>query len=471
MPPEIAIKTRFAPSPTGFLHVGGARTALFAWAYAKHCGGKFVLRIEDTDQARSTQEAIDAILQGMAWLDLPWDEGPYYQMQRLDRYHEVAEQLIQEGKAYRCTCSLERLEKMREEQKALKQKSKYDGHCREKQLPATETPSVVRLKNALAGTVHFHDLIYGDITVANEELDDFVMLRSDGVPTYNFSVVIDDIDMAITHVIRGDDHINNTPKQLNLYAAMKVTPPFYAHVPMILGPDGKKLSKRHGAASVLEFELDGILPEALVNYLIRLGWAHGDQEIFSREDILRDFDLKAIHKSPATFDREKLLWLNQHYLKTLDPARIAKRLEKVFQRFNIPYQNGPDLETLVLVQAERCRTLNEIVENSRYFYEDFKEYDKKAERQQLIKEHLPQLQLLYEKLNALKEWKKESLHHVIQAVAAELNIGMGKVAMPLRVAVTGNSISPSVDTTLKLLGKERVISRLNRAITFIQNQK
>ena len=458
------IRTRFAPSPTGFLHVGGARTALFSWLYARHLGGEFILRIEDTDQLRSTQEAIQAILDGMEWLGLHWDKGPFYQMRQLERYQAVAEQLIQQSKAYRCTCSKERLESMRAEQMLKKQKPKYDGHCREKSLGEKNQSFVVRFKNPTEGVVSFKDLVYGSITVANSELDDFVMLRSDGVPTYNFSVVVDDNDMEISHVIRGDDHINNTPRQINLYAALGVTVPQYAHVPMILGSDGKKLSKRHGAVSVMQYEQDGFLPEALLNYLVRLGWAHGDQEIFSVEEMIQYFDLSAISKSPATFNNEKLLWLNQHYLKTQNPQTFKAALQKQFKALNINIDKGPALEKVVKAQAERCRTLKEIAEKSTYFYTDSITIDPQAAQKNLTPEQRPQLTLLKTELEALEKWEAPAIHQVIEKVSKALNVGMGKVAMPLRVAVTGNVISPSIDLTLELLGRARSLVRLGEAI-------
>lgn len=311
----MTVRTRFAPSPTGFLHVGGVRTALFSWLYAKRHHGEFILRIEDTDQERSTKESVRAILDGMAWLGMDYDEGPFYQTERYERYKQVAQQFLDEGKAYRCECSKERLEALRTEQLAAKEKPRYDGHCRDKNLPISDKPFVIRFKNPEQGTVTFHDEVYGEIHVANSELDDLILVRSDGHPTYNFAVVIDDIDMKITHVIRGDDHINNTPRQINLFQALKAPIPVFAHLPMILGEDGKRLSKRHGAVSVLQFKELGVLPHALLNYLVRLGWSHGDQEIFSIKEMIECFDLKNVSRGVSSFNYEKLYWLNQHYTK------------------------------------------------------------------------------------------------------------------------------------------------------------
>ena len=321
----IKVRTRFAPSPTGYLHIGGARTALYCWLYARKTQGTFILRIEDTDLERSTPESVQAILDGMQWLGLNYDEGPYYQTKHFARYKEVIQQLIDEGKAYRCYCSKERLEKLREEQTAKKEKPRYDGFCRERTSKG-EGAYVVRFKNPLEGVVEFDDLIRGKLSFANTELDDLIIARSDGTPTYNFTVVVDDWDMKITHVIRGDDHINNTPRQINILRALGATPPFYAHVPMILGSDGKRLSKRHGAVGVMQYREDGFLPEALLNYLVRLGWSHGDQEIFSISELIDYFAIEDINRAPAAFNREKLLWLNQHYMKTSDRDHVAREL-------------------------------------------------------------------------------------------------------------------------------------------------
>ena len=350
------VKTRFAPSPTGYLHVGGARTALFSWLYARHCGGQFVLRIEDTDRERSTQPAIDAILESMQWLDLSWDEGPYYQTKRFDRYKEVIDELIAKGHAYKCYCSKERLEAMREEQMKEGKKPRYDGHCRHDETQhSADEPYVVRFRNPDTGTVAFDDMVKGHIEFQNSELDDFIIQRSDGTPTYNFCVVVDDFDMGITHVIRGDDHVNNTPRQINLYKAMGAAVPVFGHLAMILGDDGTKLSKRHGAVSVMQYREDGYLPEALLNYLVRLGWSHGDQELFSREQMIELFTPEAITKSASSFNTKKLNWINAQYIKTLPVEQVAAELLWHMEREGLNKDNGPDPVLVVKAYAERDR--------------------------------------------------------------------------------------------------------------------
>jgi len=391
----MSIRTRFAPSPTGFLHVGSARTALYSWLYARRMGGKFILRIEDTDQERSTQEATQAILEAMEWLGLDWDEGPFYQTKHFDRYREVAENLLKSNHAYRCYCSKDRLEKLRAEQLENKKKPRYDGHCRDlKQNSSNTDPFVVRFRNPDTGQVVVEDCVHGRVVFQNEELDDLVILRSDGVPTYNFSVVVDDWDMKITHVIRGDDHLNNTPRQINMLKALGETQPIYAHIPMILGSDGKRLSKRHGAVSVQQYRDEGILPEALLNYLVRLGWSHGDQEIFSREEMIQSFDLTNLNNSAAAFNPEKLLWLNQHYLKTEEPAKLAKHLALQMEDLKIDVTKGPKLEDVLIAQRERAKTLREMAEKSKFFYQDFEIIHPEIKEKNLNKETLPALQKL-----------------------------------------------------------------------------
>jgi len=466
----MSVKTRFAPSPTGLLHVGGVRTALYSWLFAKRHQGTFVLRIEDTDQERSTEASIEAILNGMSWLGLDADEGPYYQTQRYDRYRALAQQFLDEGLAYRCTCSKERLEQLREQQLQAKLKPRYDGHCRDKHLGDTQEPHVLRFKNPDSGRVSFKDEVYGDIHVENSELDDLILIRSDGHPTYNFAVVIDDWDMGITHVIRGDDHINNTPRQINLYKALKAPVPLFAHLPMILGEDGKRLSKRHGAVSVLEFREQGILPEALLNYLVRLGWSYGDQEIFSLEEMIQCFDLKNVSRGSAGFNYEKLYWLNQHYLKSSPPKEVAKALSWHFEKAGVDPAQGPDLEALIAVQAERCKSLVDIFEKSLYFYQDELSYDEEAVKKHLRPVVLLPLQSLYTRLEALKEWSREPLQQAINDVSAEFDINMGKIGQPLRVAVTGGSNSPAIDATLALLGRSRSLKRLDYAISRIKER-
>ena len=366
------IKTRFAPSPTGYLHVGGARTALYSWLFARNHGGEFVLRIEDPDLERSTPEAIEAIMDGMNWLNLEWDEGPYYQTKRFDRYNAVIDQMLEEGTAYKCYCSKERLEALREEQMAKGEKPRYDGRCRHShEHHADDEPCVVRFANPQEGSVVFDDQIRGPIEFSNQELDDLIIRRTDGSPTYNFCVVVDDWDMEITHVIRGEDHINNTPRQINILKALKAPVPVYAHVSMINGDDGKKLSKRHGAVSVMQYRDDGYLPEALLNYLVRLGWSHGDQEIFTREEMIKYFTLNAVSKSASAFNTDKLLWLNHHYINALPPEYVATHLQWHIEQENIDTRNGPQLADLVKLLGERCKTLKEMAQSCRYFYEDF----------------------------------------------------------------------------------------------------
>lgn len=373
------IKTRFAPSPTGYLHVGGARTALYSWLFARNHGGEFVLRIEDTDLERSTPEAIEAIMDGMNWLSLEWDEGPYYQTKRFDRYNAVIDQMLEEGTAYKCYCSKERLEALREGQMAKGEKPRYDGRCRHShEHHADDEPCVVRFANPQEGSVVFDDQIRGPIEFSNQELDDLIIRRTDGSPTYNFCVVVDDWDMEITHVIRGEDHINNTPRQINILKALKAPVPVYAHVSMINGDDGKKLSKRHGAVSVMQYRDDGYLPEALLNYLVRLGWSHGDQEIFTREEMIKYFTLNAVSKSASAFNTDKLLWLNHHYINALPPEYVATHLQWHIEQENIDTRNGPQLADLVKLLGERCKTLKEMAQSCRYFYEDFAEFDADA---------------------------------------------------------------------------------------------
>lgn len=463
----MTIKTRFAPSPTGYLHVGGARTALYSWLHARANKGEFVLRIEDTDLERSTQAAVDAILEGMEWLGLNWDEGPYYQTKRFDRYNEVIAKLLEEGKAYKCYCSKERLEALREGQAAKGERQKYDGCCRDAAPRDTDEPYVIRFKMPQDGSVVFDDHVRGRIEIANEELDDLIIARSDGTPTYNFCVVVDDWDMGITCVIRGEDHINNTPKQINILKALGAPIPEYAHVSMILGDDGAKLSKRHGAVSVMQYRDDGYLPEALLNYLVRLGWSHGDQEIFSLDEMVQYFKLDDINKAASAFNTEKLQWLNQHYIKSLDPEYVAGYLQWHMQEQQIDTSNGPTLSAVVTALAERSKTLKEMAEHSRYFYEDFAEFEETAAKKHLRGVALEPLKLVQQKLAALPEWTQEAVHQAIEETAAELDVGMGKVGMPLRVAVTGVGQSPSLDITLFLIGKARCEQRISKAVEFV----
>lgn len=460
------VRTRFAPSPTGMLHVGGIRTALYSWLYARRHNGKFLLRIEDTDIERSTKEAIQVILDGMQWLGLNHDEKIFYQSQHMARYKQVIQRLLNEGKAYRCYCSKERLDDLREKQLAKKLKPRYDGLCSTRDPDNPDQPYVIRFKNPQNGIVSFEDQVHGPITFQNSELDDLIIMRSDGTPTYNFCVVVDDMDMEITHVIRGADHINNTPRQINILQALGAKVPVYAHVPMILGEDGKKLSKRLGAASVLQYRDDGFLPEALLNYLIRLGWSHGDQEIFSVAEMIKLFELIDINKAPSALNTEKLLWLNQHYMKTNTPESVAKHLVQQMEKLTIDPSNGPRLEEIIKIQAERCHTLQEMAQKSRYFYQDITEYDDKAKKF-LTPEIEPVLIYIKEQLQNLNQWSANRIHEIIISATEKFVLKLGKVAQPIRVAVTGSTISPPIDVTLELLGKEKVIARLEQVLLTI----
>lgn len=462
------IKTRFAPSPTGVLHLGGARTALFCWLYTKKMNGSFVLRIEDTDLERSTPESVDAILDGMSWLGLDYDEGPFYQTKRFDRYHEIIDQLIEQGDAYYCECSKQRLETLRESQMAAKQKPRYDGCCRDLGLqPDPAKPRVVRFKNPAQGAVSFNDHVKGRIDVNNSELDDLIIKRSDGSPTYNLSVVVDDMDMNISHVLRGDDHVNNTPRQINILRALKAPVPEYAHVPMILGDDGKRLSKRHGAVGVMEYFEAGYLPQALLNYLVRLGWSHGDQEIFSRQEMIDLFSLDALNRAPSSFNTEKLNWINQQYLMSLPLAEVVALVRQRLERLELDHDPDFDLATIVDLYRQRVVTINELVDSIGYCFQEFKHYDPKAANKVLKAPALEPLQRALRQFSGLESWDAASIHAVIETITEELEVGMGKVGQPLRVAVTGGSFSPPIDQTIELLGKPRSIARIQRAIDYI----
>jgi glutamyl-tRNA synthetase len=462
------IKTRFAPSPTGVLHVGGARTALFCWLYSKKVKGRFVLRIEDTDLERSTPESVQAILDAMQWLGLDYDEGPYYQTQRFERYLEVIKQLVEQGHAYYCECSRERLDVLREQQMAAKQKPRYDGCCRELGLQADSgKPMVVRFKNPQQGVVSFFDHVKGEISVSNAELDDLIIARSDGSPTYNLSVVVDDMDMDITHVIRGDDHVNNTPRQINILNALAAPVPEYAHVPMILGEDGKRLSKRHGAVGVMEYFAAGYLPEALLNYLVRLGWSHGDQEIFTLQEMIDNFSLEGLNKSASSFNTDKLNWVNQQYLVSSPLDSIVQLVKQRLDLLELKYDDSFEFATVVDLYRQRVSTINDLVDSILYCFQEFDTYDAKAAQKVLKAGALEPLQRSLELLAELDSWNAASIHAVVEKVTVELEIGMGKVGQPLRVAVTGGSFSPPIDQTVELLGKARSISRIQRAIDYI----
>jgi glutamyl-tRNA synthetase len=461
------VRTRFAPSPTGYLHIGGARTALFSWAYARRHGGQFILRIEDTDVARSTPEAVEAILDGMKWLDLEHDEGPFYQMQRMERYKAAIARMIAEGHAYHCYTTQDELDALRESQRAANQKPRYDGRWRPapgKVLPAPPegVPPVVRFCNPLDGVVAWDDQVKGRIAIANEELDDLVIARADGTPTYNFCVCVDDWDMGITHVIRGDDHVNNTPRQINILRALGATVPQYAHLSMILGDDGQKLSKRHGAVSVMQYDEDGYLAEAVINYLARLGWSHGDEEVFSREQFVQWFDLDHITPSAAQFNTEKLRWLNAHYMKLADNARLGSDIASRLARRGVDPESGPALEPLIALYKERAATLVELTDALEAFYIDL------HIAPEMLAQHLNDpargaLRALAGRLETC-DWNKAALAQAIKETCAECGLKMPQVAIPLRVALIGQPQTPSIDAVLEAFGRERVLARLARVV-------
>ncbi|PCI38626.1 MAG: glutamate--tRNA ligase [Thiotrichales bacterium] len=462
----MTIRTRFAPSPTGMLHLGGVRTALYAWLLARHHGGEFVLRVEDTDQERSTKPAIDAILAGMKWLGLDFDGKVVYQTSRLDIYKKSVDELLEKDLAYRCTCSQERLHALREEQLSNKQKPKYDGHCRELNLAHTDQPHVIRFKTPLDGEVSWCDLVHGKITINNSELDDLVIMRGNGMPTYNFAVVVDDADMEITHVVRGDDHINNTPRQLHIFKALNKPIPKFAHLPMILGKDRKKLSKRDAACDVMEYQKQGFLKEAVLNYLVRLGWSHKDQEIFSVEELINLFDITDVHAKACVFDTEKLNWLNQHYLKTLPTSVIEQRLEFHLELAKLHLTNQPPLSELIPVIAPRVKTLQEFVVAIRFFYEDVTEFSYEA-KTYLSSDSKATLLAVHDYLQQLEIWEVAELKQGIKDLLEKLSLKMPQLAKPLRVAITGSLNSPDIATTLYLLGKQKVLQRILSAIKLI----
>jgi glutamyl-tRNA synthetase len=465
---SMSVVTRFAPSPTGYLHVGGARTALYSWLYAKRNNGKFILRIEDTDLERSTPEAVQAILDGMEWLGMKGDGEIFYQTKRFELYKEFVQKLVDEDKAYKCYCSKERLDALRAEQESNGQRTEYDGKCSHgAQAPSADARYVVRFRNPKEGSVKWTDAIRGDMEISNSEMDDMIILRTDGSPTYNFCVVIDDWQMGMTHVVRGEDHLINTAKQINIFEAFAATVPTYAHCSMILGDDGKKLSKRHGAVGVMQYRDDGYLPQALINYLVRLGWSHGDQEIFTLDELFNLFDIKDINKSASAFNTEKLNWMNQEYMKSLPASEVANHLVWHFENQSVDTTNGPKLASIVEIQAERVKTLKEMAEISAYFYQDFEQLDEKAAKKHLRPVAKDALVLVQQKLAAITEWTGDNIQAAINLTAEELDVGMGKVGMPLRVAATGSGNSPSLDVTLVLLDKSKVISRIDVALEYI----
>ncbi|MBN2606595.1 MAG: glutamate--tRNA ligase [Thiotrichales bacterium] len=465
------VKTRFAPSPTGYLHIGGVRTALYSWLYAKQKGGDFILRIEDTDLERSTQESVDVIMEGMEWLGLSHSEGPYYQTQRFDRYKAVIQQLLDNDLAYYCYATPEELDAMREQQRERGEKPRYDGRYRDfKGTPPEGVKPVIRFKNPLDGDVVIDDIVKGKVTVSNKELDDLIIARSDGTPTYNLTVVVDDWDMNVTHVIRGDDHLNNTPRQINLYHALGASLPRFAHIPMVLGQDGSRLSKRHGAVSVLQYKEEGFLPEALLNYLVRLGWSYKDQEVFTIDEMVEYFDLEKVNSAPSTFNAEKLLWINQQHIQNTPIDNLVKNLTPFMEAKGLDITQGPDISKVADLLRERAKTLVEMANGAVYFYQDYETFDEDAAKKHLRGVAEEPLRKVQEKFAALSDWSKEAIHHAIEATAAELEVGMGKVGMPLRVAITGGGQSPSIDATAELIGQQRCVDRITLAIEYIQQR-
>jgi glutamyl-tRNA synthetase len=465
------VKTRFAPSPTGYLHLGGARTAIFNWLFARHHGGRFLLRIEDTDRERSTEESVKEILEAMRWLGMDWDEGPFRQTERMDLYKKAAQRLLDEGKAYYCYCTPEELESMREEALAKGLPPRYDGRCRDRVSPPPDAPPpVIRFKVPQEGEMVVHDLVKGDVTFPNSQLDDFIIVRSDGTPTYNFVVVVDDAEMGLTHVIRGDDHLNNTPKQILLYEALGYDLPQFAHVSMILGPDHTRLSKRHGATSVLAYRDEGYLPEALFNFLVRLGWSHGDQEVFTIDELIEYFDLDAVSSAAAVYNPDKLLWLNAQHMKMADDERLADELLTFLEREGV-VSSPPDKEWLKRVVAslkERAKTLKEMAQMARFYFEDPQEYDEKGRKKFLRPSVVPLLRDLICELGQLVDFGEKEVEEAFVGVLEKHGLKLGKLAQPVRVAITGGTVSPGIFEVVSILGKDVVLRRLNRAVDLIE---
>ena len=464
----MTIKTRFAPSPTGYLHIGSARTALYSWLFAKHNKGVFVLRFEDTDFERSTTSSVKGILDGLQWLGLKWNEGPYFQSKRLKYYINIIHSMMASGQAYKCYCSSDRLEELRKNQILQGKKPRYDGKCRDHKIYDSENISyVIRFRNPEQGQVVFYDEIRGKIIFENKELDDLIILRSNGIPTYNFCVVIDDRDMKITHVIRGEDHINNTPRQINILKSLGAAIPIYAHVSMITDSSGKKLSKRNNVIDVMEYHKEGYLPEAILNYILRLGWAHGNQEIFSRDEMKKLFRLEGLSKSASCFNIKKLLWYNHYYINKLSVDYIAQCLEYHFKVENIDISDGPILTKIIKILSHRCNTLKEIVQLSSYFYQEFDYLKNDITRKYLNINNMIILKEISEIIKKISVWSIGNLSDSIRLLSIKLNISLSSVAMPIRFAVTGAVISPSIDTTMYFIGKNRVLLRINKAMHYI----
>lgn len=450
------------------LHLGSIRTALFSWLYARHSGGEFVLRIEDTDRERSTPENVDAIIDGMAWLGLDYDEGPYFQSERFDRYADVIEQWLASGIAYHCYCSKDELEAVRAGQMERGEKTRYNGACRNRTEPRPGVSPVVRFRNPDDGTVTVTDAVRGRVEFQNRELDDLIIARSDGTPTYNFSVVVDDHDMKISHVIRGDDHLNNTPRQMNMLSAMGAEPPCYAHLPMILGPDGAKLSKRHGAVDIRDYRSEGYLPSAMLNYLVRLGWSHGDTELFSLQEMIELFDVADVNQSASSFNPEKLLWVNQQHIKMLPATELGNAVRPYLEAIGLDPDDGPDLSQLAEGYRERATTLQELAASARYCFEDTGEIDAKSAKKHLRPVVLEPMRAALEQFQELSSWEREAINDVIESVAKQFDMNLGKLGQPIRVAVTGGPVSPPIDVTVWLVGQQRTVSRMASAIERIE---
>ena len=463
------IITRFPPSPTGYLHIGGARTALFNWLYARHMKGSFILRIEDTDAVRSTRESVDAIFEALEWLEIDWDEGPFYQSRRFDIYNEYIQKLLDSGSAYYCTCSAEKLEKMRKKAMEVGGKPRYDGTCRQKGLSRVDN-AVVRFKAPVSGNTVLEDVIKGNIVFQNEELDDFIIARSDGSPTYNFVVVVDDITMGINTVLRGDDHVMNTPKQILLYKALNSALPTFGHVPMVLGSDRKRLSKRHGAMSVTAYRDMGYLPDAFINYLVRLGWSYGDQEFFSRDELIEKFSLENIGRSAGIFNPEKLLALNADHIKATSPNKLVKHLAPFLKEKGYNFQKGPFIENVIRTLSARSKTLKDMADDAGFYFTDTVSYDDKAARKLFKPASLKPLSLLLEQLETINEFKATDLENAFKAVMKKTGLKLGKIAQPVRLALTGKTASPGIFEIVEIIGKDKVLSRIRDAIKFIADR-
>jgi glutamyl-tRNA synthetase len=461
----MTVRTRFAPSPTGMLHIGGARTALFAWLYARHMDGEFVLRIEDTDRERSTDEATQVILDGLSWLGLDWDEEPVFQTTRQAEHVIAVEQLLEEGHAYRCYCAKEELDEMRDAQRAAGKKPMYDGRCRHRSDRPAGQPFVVRFRSPDEGETTVNDMVLGPVSFPNVELDDLILLRSDGTPTYNLAVVADDAVMGITHVVRGSDHLNNTPRQIQLYQALGLPIPQFAHIPLIHGPDGAKMSKRHGSVAITEYREQGYLPHAVNNYLARLGWSHGDEEVFSPEQLIELFDLVQVGKAAARFDQQKLDWLNGHWLRE---AKVSDLVDEVSRLLAVDMSGGPDLEPVITSLQERSKNLVDLAEGARFFYVAPTEYQEKAVKKNFKDMTWPLLELFITQVEALPEWSGEVAHDLIKSICEAEAVNMGKLAQPIRILISGGPISPPIDLTLGLLGKEEMLVRIKAGMDILR---